>query len=182
MRRTSGIAIAGAICLTLATSSPATAGEPADSCPAGEIRTASGCTSFEAAGREVQGIVNQAFDDNDLRAALAARRPRRSHARQELARGIDGGSAGEPADALPHRLDGDPLSSSISCSSSRTGGGCRSTTRCPTGFPICPTPIAVTLRMLANVTSGYPDWIQGNPDVRRQPLLRRLPAVDAETS
>ena len=45
-------------------------GRPAAPCPGVKIRTASGCTSLAAAGRQIGAIVDRFVDDNDLRAAL----------------------------------------------------------------------------------------------------------------
>src|SRR5262245_50037557 len=64
------VAVAGAICAALlASSTVATAGE-ASPCPGGKLRTASGCTGLDAAGREVRAIVERFLEANDLRAAL----------------------------------------------------------------------------------------------------------------
>jgi D-alanyl-D-alanine carboxypeptidase len=154
-----GLAIAASLCVVLQVPASASA---ASSCPGSEIRTASGCTSFAAAARQVDAIVNRAARDNDLRAALA----RIDIGDRTLTRTATGESmAGIPATlrmrfrigsiAIPYLIDlllqlqdrgklslDDPVSNWL---------------------PGLPNPDRVSLRMLANSTSGYPDWIQGNP-------------------
>ena len=48
----------------------AAAGDGVAPCPRERIRTASGCTSLAAAGREIRAIVELSVQDNDPRAAL----------------------------------------------------------------------------------------------------------------
>jgi D-alanyl-D-alanine carboxypeptidase len=153
------LAIVASLCVVLQAPASASAASP---CPGSEIRTASGCTSFAAAGRQVDAIVNQAARDNDLRAALA----RIDIGDRTLTRTATGKSmAGIPATlrmhfrigsiAIPYLIDlllqlhdreklslDDPVSNWL---------------------PGLPNADRVSLRMLANSTSGYPDWIQGNP-------------------
>ena len=152
-----GIAIAGSLWLLAAASASA-----AGPCPGSEIPTASGCTSSVAAGRQVDAIVEQTARDNDLRAALL----RIDIGDRTLTRAATGESiAGQPASlrmhfrigaiAIPYLIDlllqledqgelslDDPVSNWL---------------------PGLPDADRVTLRMLANSTSGYPDWLQGNP-------------------
>ncbi|MDX6615422.1 MAG: hypothetical protein QOD60_513 [Solirubrobacterales bacterium] len=144
----------------LALSVPAMADQ--GSCHKSQIRTAAGCTRIAAARREVQRIVNQDFRQNDLRAVLG----RVDVGGRTLATFSPGQSmAGVPATlrmhfrigsiAIPYLIDvllqlqdrhrlslDDPISK---------------------WFPQLPNANRVTLRMLASATSGYPDWIQGNP-------------------
>jgi len=153
--------VAGAICAALLASSSAAA-DDVSPCPGGKIRTASGCTSLAAAGREIRAIVDRSVEDNGLRAALT----RIDVGGRTLARVSAGESiAGVPANlrmhfrigsiAIPYVIDlllqlqdkgrlslDDPLSNWL---------------------PSLPNADRVTLRMLANSTSGYADWIQGNP-------------------
>ena len=154
-----GLVIVASLCVVLQAPASASAASP---CPGSEIRTASGCTTFAAAGRQVDAIVNQAARDNDLRAALA----RIDIGDRTLSRTATGESmAGIPATlrmhfrigsiAIPYLIDlvlqlqdrgklslDDPVSNWL---------------------PGLPNADRVSLRMLANSTSGYPDWIQGNP-------------------
>jgi hypothetical protein len=63
------LAVAGAVCAALLASG--SAGDGVTPCPRERIRTASGCTSLAAAGREIRAIVERSVQDNDVRAALA---------------------------------------------------------------------------------------------------------------
>ena len=59
--------------------------------PRDRIRTASGCTSLAAAGREIRAIVERSVQDNDLRAALVrVDRGDRSIARVSVGESMDG--------------------------------------------------------------------------------------------
>jgi D-alanyl-D-alanine carboxypeptidase len=157
-----GIVISTALCLLLPASASASASPSGSVCPAEQIRTASGCESFAAAGRHVRAIVEQFMQEQDLRAALV----RVDVGDRTLAALASGDSmAGEPANlrmnfrigsiAIPYLIDvllqlqdrgmlslDDPISE---------------------WFPELPNASEVTLRMLASATSGYPDWVQGNP-------------------
>src|SRR3954454_503126 len=130
-------------------------------CAQGRIRTASGCTALVAARREVEAIVHRQVEANGLRGVLA----RVDVANRTLARVAAGNSmAGVPTNfrmhfrigsiAIPYAIDvllqlqdagrlslDDPLSKWL---------------------PKLPNADHVTLRMLANSTSGYADWVQEN--------------------
>jgi D-alanyl-D-alanine carboxypeptidase len=147
----------------LLASTPATAADQENPCPRGKIRTASGCTSPAAVGRKIQAIVDQSLEENDLRGVLT----RVDLRDRTLARVAAGESmAGVPTNlrmhfrigsiAIPYVIDlllqlqdrgrlslDDPVSNCL---------------------PDLPNADRVTLRMLANTTSGYADWIQENPD------------------
>src|SRR3954454_13204600 len=131
-------------------------------CAQGRIRTASGCTALVAARREVEAIVHRQVAANGLRGGLA----RVDVANRTMARVAAGNSMpGVPTNfrmhfrigsiAIPYVIDvllqlrdagrlslDDPLSNWL---------------------PELPNADRVTLRMLANSTSGYADWIQENP-------------------
>jgi CubicO group peptidase (beta-lactamase class C family) len=135
-------------------------------CSNGRIRTASGCKSFAAAGRDVRAIVLKAFRENGLKAVLA----RVDVGDRTLAALSPGNSmAGTPANlkmhfrigsmAIPYLIDlllqlqdqgrlslDDPISK---------------------WFPKVLNAKTVTLRMLASATAGYPDWIQENPTFQK---------------
>lgn len=138
---------------------PAAAG-PA-SCPGKQLETSLGCASPSEAESALADIVDGAVEANDLRAALVRVEVGETRV-ANLARGES--IAGEPATmrmhfrigsmAIPHLItlllqlqdDGmlsldDPLSKWL---------------------PDAPNADRVTLRMLANSTSGYPDWAQRN--------------------
>ena len=146
-----------------------TAAKPAERgpCPTGRIRTASGCRTFAAAGRDVRAIVQKAFKENELQAVLA-----RVDVGDRTLVALSPGSSmfGAPANlkmhfrigsmAIPYLIDlllqlqdegrlslDDPISK---------------------WFPDLPNADTVTLRMLASATSGYPDWIQENPTFQKE--------------
>jgi CubicO group peptidase (beta-lactamase class C family) len=166
MRTASGIAIACAMCFGLfASGAAARAGEDG-SCRTGQIRTASGCTGFAAAGREVRKIVNQAVRDDDLRAVLA----RVDVGDRTLAAISPGHSmAGVPANLRMHfRIGSIAIPYLIDVLLQLQDRG-RLSLDDPVSrwFPRLPNASSVTLRMLASASSGYPDWIQGNPSFLR---------------
>ena len=152
---------------TTESSRAAAAPRERDPCPTGQIRTASGCRSFAAAGRHVRAIVQKSFKENGLKAVLA----RVDVGERTLAALSPGESmAGAPATlkmhfrigsmAIPYLIDllfqlqdqgrlslDDPISK---------------------WDPQLPNAEDVTLRMLASSTSGYPDWIQENPAFQKE--------------
>jgi D-alanyl-D-alanine carboxypeptidase len=158
-----GIALAGTICAALLASSSAAAVDRMSSCPGGKIRTASGCTSPAAAGREVRAIVERSIQDNDLRAVLA----RVDLGDRSLVRVAAGESmAGVPADLRMHfRIGSIAIPYFIDLLLQLQDAG-RLSLDDPVSkwLPNLPNADRVTLRMLANSTSGYADWIQENPD------------------
>ena len=157
-----GIALAGTICAALLASSSAAAVDRMSSCPGGKIRTASGCTSPAAAGREVRAIVERSIQDNGLRAALA----RVDLGGRTLVRVAAGESmAGVPANLRMHFRNGSiaiPYVIDLLLQLQDKG---RLSLDDPVSkwLPHLPNADRVTLRMLANSTSGYADWIQENP-------------------
>jgi D-alanyl-D-alanine carboxypeptidase len=162
MRAGTRIAITLAICLALLTPGAAASAGQGGSCRNGEIRTASGCTTFADAGREVRRIVNQAMHDDGLHAVLA----RVDVGDRTLAELSPGESmAGVPANLNMHFRIGSiaiPYLIDVLFQLQEKG---RLSLDDPVSrwFPDLPNADAVTLRMLASATSGYPDWIQGNP-------------------
>jgi len=153
--------IAVAVLLTLLGSAPSAAGQPTSPCPHGEIRTASGCTAFADAGREVRAIVKRAVKDDDLRAALV----RVDVGNRTLATASPGESmAGVPATlemnfrigsiAIPYVVD---LLLQL-----EDRGRLSLDDRISRWCPELPNAEGVTLRMLASASAGYPDWVQGN--------------------
>jgi D-alanyl-D-alanine carboxypeptidase len=157
------LAIAASMCLTLSASIPAAASVATSRCGAGEIRTASGCTSLAAARRHVKEIVNQTVDERGLRAALM----RVDVGDRTVATATPGESMpGVPANLRMHfRLGAIAIPYLIDLVLQLQDRG-RLSLDDPVSnwFPDLPNADRVTLRMLANATSGYPDWVQGNPD------------------
>jgi D-alanyl-D-alanine carboxypeptidase len=133
----------------------------ARSCPEGKLSVAGGCVSRAAAGKHVRTLVRKAMGEMGLRAAIV----RVDTGSQPLAEFALGNSMnGTPARpdmyfrigsmAIPHMItvllqlqDERRLSLDDKLSEYR---------------PELPNADRITLRMLANNTSGYLDWIQGN--------------------
>jgi CubicO group peptidase (beta-lactamase class C family) len=138
---------------------PASAG--ASSCTAGKVSVAGGCVSRAAAGKHVRALVQEAKSELGLKAAIV----RVDTGSQPLAEFALGNSMkGTPAStdmyfrigsmAIPHMItvllqlqDEGRLSLDDKLAKYR---------------PEMPNADRITLRMLANNTSGYLDWIQGN--------------------
>ncbi len=160
MGTASRIAITTAVCFGLLASSAA-AGQ-SGACPAGQIATSAGCTGFADAGRSVREIVNQTAEEDDVRAALV----RIEVGERTLATVTPGESmAGVPANPRMHFRIGSmaiPYETTLMLQLYDQG---KLSLDDPVSnwFPDLPNAEQVTLRMLAQSTSGYPDWIQGNP-------------------
>jgi CubicO group peptidase (beta-lactamase class C family) len=158
-----------AICLSLpGTAWGATTGA-SSSCPNGEIRTASGCASFAEAGREVRSIVRRTVNEQDLKAALV----RVDVGNRTLATATPGESmAGVPATPrMNFRIGAVAIPYVVDLLLQLQDRGDLSLDD-PVGkwLPNLPNADRVTLRMLASSTSGYPDWIQGNPQFQEELL------------
>jgi D-alanyl-D-alanine carboxypeptidase len=157
------IAVAGAICASLLTSGSAAAADDASPCPRGMIRTASGCTSLAAAGREIRAIVERSVKDNGVRAALT----RVDLGDRTIARVSVGESmAGVPANLRMHfRIGSIAIPYVIDLLLQLQDEGRLSLDDSVSNWlPSLPDADRVTLRMLATSTSGYADWVQENPD------------------
>jgi D-alanyl-D-alanine carboxypeptidase len=156
-----GIAIAATICLLLGAPPSAAAAAPSGTCSGPQIRTASGCRTPAAAGRDVEAIVDRAVADNGLRAALV----RVNIGDRTLATVPRGESiAGVPASRRMHfRIGAMAIPYLINVLLQLQDQG-RLSLDDPVSnwLPDLPNADRVTLRMLASNTSGYPDWIQGN--------------------
>ena len=156
------LAVAGAVCAALLASGSAAASDGVTPCPREKIRTASGCTSLAAAGREIRAIVERSVQDDDLRAALA---------RVDLGdRSIARVSAGESMDGVPANLRMNFRIGSVAIPyvidlllQLQDDGRLSLDDRLSKWFPDLPDADRVTLRMLATATSGYADWIQEDP-------------------
>ena len=156
------LAVAGAVGVALLASGPAVAGDGGTPCPRERIRTASGCTSLAAAGREIRAIVERSVRENDLRAALA---------RVDLGdRSIARVSAGESMDGVPANLRMNFRIGSVAIPyvidlllQLQNDRRLSLDDRLSNWFPDLPDADRVTLRMLATATSGYADWVQEDP-------------------
>jgi D-alanyl-D-alanine carboxypeptidase len=152
-----------AVCAAVFASSPAVAGDRATPCPGEKIRTASGCTSLAAAGGEIGAIVDRFVEDNDLRAALT----RVDLGNRTIARVAAGESiAGVRANLRMHFRIGSIAIPHVITALLQLQDKGRLSLDDPVSkwLPDLPDADRVTLRMLATSTSGYADWIQGNPD------------------
>ena len=158
-----------AICLSLPVSAWGATAEAPSSCPNGEIRTASGCATFSEAGREVKSIVRRVVKDEDLNAALV----RVDVGDRTLATATPGESmAGVPATSrMNFRIGAIAIPYVVDLLLQLQDRGALSLDD-PVGkwLPDLPNADRVTLRMLASSTSGYPDWIQGNPQFQEELL------------
>lgn len=146
---------------TTASAAPVEAGDSARACAAGRVHVAGGCVSRATAARRVRSIVRESMSELGLKAAIVrvdtGRRPLTGFARGQS-------MSGTPARrdmyfrigsiAIPHLItlllqlqDEGRLSLDDRLSEYR---------------PDLPRADRITLRMLANNTSGYLDWIQGN--------------------
>jgi CubicO group peptidase (beta-lactamase class C family) len=157
------VGVAGAICAALLACSSVAAAEGMSPCTGKNILTASGCTSPAAAGREVRAIVERSIQDNGLRAAVV----RVDLGNRSLIRLAAGESmAGVPANLRMHfRIGSIAIPYVIDLLLQLRDRG-RLSLDDPVSkwLPDLPNADRVTLRMLANSTSGYADWIQENPD------------------
>jgi D-alanyl-D-alanine carboxypeptidase len=161
------VLLAGALATVFAT--PAVASPPSadGACPAGQIRVAEGCVTRAAAQKHVEAMVRAAMPEMGLRSTII----RVDTGEEALVDAAFGNSMkGTPASprmywrigsiAIPYLIDvllqlqdegklslDDPLSKYR---------------------PNFPEANEVTLRMLASVTSGYPDFIQGNEAFQKQ--------------
>jgi D-alanyl-D-alanine carboxypeptidase len=156
------VVVAGLICVSPAAASAA-ATPSSGACPSGQIKTSAGCTTFADARRGVESVIDQSVQDNDLRAALV----RIDIGNRTLARVATGDSmAGVPANLRMHYRIGSiaiPFLIDVLLQLDHAG---RLSLDDPVSkwYPGYPNADQVTLRMLASATSGYPDWVQENPD------------------
>lgn len=162
--RSAFLIVLASLLLALPASAGARAGEDgaaSRSCAAGKLSVAGGCVSRSAAAKHVRSLVRKATGEMGLRAAIV----RVDTGSRPLAEFALGNSmTGTPARpdmyfrigsmAIPHMItvllqlqDERRLSLDDRLSEYR---------------PELPNADRITLRMLANNTSGYRDWIQGN--------------------
>jgi CubicO group peptidase (beta-lactamase class C family) len=135
-------------------------------CGAGKLQVSSGCVSREAARRHVEGMVREAMPELGLRATIMRVD---TGERALVNKGFGNSMKGVPASprmyfrigsiAIPYLInlllqlqDEGKLSLNDKLAKYR---------------PNFPEANEVTLRMLANVTSGYPDWVQRNEPFQR---------------
>jgi CubicO group peptidase (beta-lactamase class C family) len=165
---------AALFCALLAGASAAGAAVPKEStsasaCEPGQLQVSSGCVGRRGARRHIEAMVREAMPELGLRATIM----RVDTGEQPLVNaGFGNSMKGVPASpkmyfrigsiAIPYLInlllqleDEGKLSLNDKLSKYR---------------PNFPEANEVTLRMLADVTSGYPDWIQGNEPFQKQLL------------
>jgi D-alanyl-D-alanine carboxypeptidase len=155
-----GLLVAALATTAVAAPSPSSAAASA-ACPPQQVEVATGCASRIAARRQVEAIVNEAMPELGLRAAIV----QVNTGKQPLVQaGFGNSMKGTPANphmywrigsiAIPYLINlllqlQDEGKLSLDDPLSKYG-------------PNFPEADEVTLRMLASVTSGYPDFIQEN--------------------
>ncbi len=133
----------------------------AATCAAGQLDVAGGCVSRATAQRHVEAMVRSAMPELGLRATII----RVDTGEEPLVnRGFGNSMKGVPASpkmyfrigsmAIPYLID---LLLQL-----EDEGKLSLNDKLAKYRPNFPEANQVTLRMLANVTSGYPDWVQGN--------------------
>jgi D-alanyl-D-alanine carboxypeptidase len=136
-------------------------GASATGCAPGQLLVSGGCVSRAAAGRHIEAMVREAMPELGLRATII----RVDTGEEPLVNAGFGNSIkGVPASprmyfrigsmAIPYLID---LLLQL-----EDEGRLSLDDKLAKNRPGFPEANEVTLRMLANVTSGYPDWIQGN--------------------
>jgi len=156
--------LAPSITLLLATAAigltPGAAGA-APACKAPRLRVATGCVSRPAAARHVAAITREAMRDNRLKATLVRVDTGRTPL---IAEGFGTSMAGVPASTDMHfRLGSIAIPHLITALLQLQDQGRLSLDdRLSRFLPDLPDADRITLRMLAENTSGYRDWIQGN--------------------
>lgn len=162
LRRGAAALLASAALLAaFAASSPAAPTSESSACAPGQLRVSSGCVALRGARRRIEAMVRKAMPELGLRATII----RVDTGEQKLVdAGFGNSMKGVPASprmyfrigsiAIPYLInlllqleDEGKLSLNDKLAKYR---------------PNFPEANEVTLRMLANVTSGYPDWVQHN--------------------
>lgn len=137
--------------------------KPPDGCPKGEIRVRRGCVGTGAARRRVVALARRGLKEHGLRAVIL----RVDVGRRRLVSAALGESmAGVPAVRRMHFRIGSmaiPYLTNLLLQL-QDKGRLSLDDKLSRWLPDLNLPNAdqVTLKMLANNTSGYPDWIQGN--------------------
>jgi CubicO group peptidase (beta-lactamase class C family) len=163
MRRRAAAAAALLACVALLAAIPAaaTAASPTAACAAGQLHVSSGCVGRDGARRHIEAMVREAMPELGLRATImrvdTGERPL-------VNRGFGNSMKGVPASprmyfrigsiAIPYLID---LLLQL-----QDEGKLSLDDKLAEYRPNFPEADQVTLRMLANVTSGYPDWVQHN--------------------
>ena len=167
MKRVSGwklasvLVIAVLACAVALTATVGSASAAGATCARDRVATAGGCESPRAVSRRLQRIVRQAQDDYQLKAVIA----RVDAGRRTLLREAVGRSLNDvPASLRMHFRVGSmaiPWLTTVVLQLQQEGR-LRLDDRISRWFPGLPRADQVTVRMLADNTSGYLDYFQGN--------------------
>lgn len=152
--------------LVVASDARAKSSEPGSSsaqrrCPAGEIAVEGGCTRVGAVRRHVVALARQALTEHGLRAAIV----RVDVGRRPIVTAALGNSMiGVPATPRMHFRIGSMAIPYLTNLLLQLQDDRRLSLddKLSKWLPEFPNADRITLEMLANNTSGYPDWIQGN--------------------
>jgi D-alanyl-D-alanine carboxypeptidase len=158
--------IAAVVALLVAFASFAGSAGAASGCPSGQMKVSTGCASRAAAQAHVEAMIREAMPEMGLRASIV----QVETGDQALVRaGFGNSMKGTPARpdmyfrigsmAIPYLID---LLLEL-----EDEGKLSLDDKLAKYRPSFPNAGAVTLRMLASATSGYPDWIQGNEPFQR---------------
>lgn len=162
MRRSSvSAALALAGCILAAFFAAAAVAAPAPKCEDGKLAVAGGCVDRKAARRQIEGIVRQAMPELGLRATIL----QVDTGNQALIRaGFGNSMKGVPATPDMHfRIGAMAIPYLINLTLQLEDEGKLSLDdKLAQYFPELPEASEITLRNLASVTTGWPDWIQGN--------------------
>jgi CubicO group peptidase (beta-lactamase class C family) len=159
-----GIGVVGflvaAVLLAVGPTAASAAGK--DACGSGEVRVEGGCVSREAAAAEVAAITRRSMRELGIRATILRVD---TGSRTLLSKGFGNSMAGVPASPDMHfRIGSMAIPYLITLLLQlEDEGRLALDDKLSAFFPAMPDADRITLRMLADNTSGYSDWIQGNP-------------------
>jgi D-alanyl-D-alanine carboxypeptidase len=133
----------------------------AASCATSQVKVATGCVTRTAASRHIADIVRKAMPKLGVRATIIRVD---TGGRELLSRGFGSSMAGVPASPRMHfRIGSMAIPYIITLLLQLEDKGVLSLNdKLSKYLPRLPNANEVTLRELASVTSGYPDWIQEN--------------------
>jgi D-alanyl-D-alanine carboxypeptidase len=162
--------VCAALCLVLAggaSAAPGTsAGPGATACAPGQLQVASGCVGRRGARRHVEAMIRAAMPELGLRATII----RVDTGEQKLVDiGLGNSMKGAPASPNMYwRIGSIAIPYLINLLLQLEDEGRLSLNdKLAKYLPGLPEANEVTLRMLASVTTGYPDWVQHNESFQR---------------
>jgi CubicO group peptidase (beta-lactamase class C family) len=152
----------GAMLFASAVPTAASAATGKDACGSAKVRVEGGCVSRRAAAEEVAAITRRSMRELGIRAAILRVD---TGARPLLSKGFGNSMAGVPASPDMHfRIGSMAIPYLITLLLQlEDEGKLALDDKLAAFFPGMPDAGRITLRMLADNTSGYADWIQGNP-------------------